>query len=247
MNELIIHPELNLFPDIIDINEHNIVMKSPYGFIDYYFEMNKETLRDVDLYRNFIMGAERTFRASREYKLYKSYCMEVLGIKQCQILGNITESDAELELHHNVLGLFDICLLITEHIINTVGKITSFDLVEILIQEHYNNNIGLTFLSKTAHQIYTNDPDGYIPPEQTFGRWWVLLSKYKYGITFEIAKKVIEYLKKYQDRMPTTIDLPHQEEILSFAYLNEYGMDQSLCGYLPYGPEMINGGEFTGV
>ena len=60
------------------------------------------------------------------------------------------------------------------HYINTVGYINSMQLIQLLIMEHYNNRVGITFLSKTAHQIYTNDPNGYIPPEQTFGKWWEL-------------------------------------------------------------------------
>ena len=74
-------------------------------------------------------------------------------------------------------------------------------MIELLIREHYNNRVGVTFLSKTAHQMYTNDPDGYIPPDMTFGRWWELLSIYKYGITYDIANKVIKYIQKYQNEI----------------------------------------------
>ena len=152
-------------------------------------------------------------------------------------MGNVTSEGAEIELHHNVLGLFDICLLISSHIINTVGVISTFDLVQLLIQEHWANRVGITFLSKTAHQMYTNDPDGYIPPEQTFGRWWELLDRYRYGITFDIANKIIKYIQKYQDNLPTSIRIPQQEEILSFAHYNEYGWPQEQCGYLPNNDE----------
>lgn len=233
MNDISINQQYNQYPDIISYDDKNPSLSSPNAQFDLPFYQTKESLMDVDVYRNFLKNAEIRFRASKEYKAYKSYLIESLGIDRCQVFGNVSVDDATIELHHNVLGLFDICLLISSHIINTVGIISSFDLVQLLIQEHYNNNVGIVFLSKTAHQIFTNTPDSYIPPEQTFGKWWNLLSKYRYGITYDIAKKVINYLDKYSKQMPTTINLPQQETILSFAYYNEYGWPANDCGYLP--------------
>lgn len=232
MNDLIVRNNYNPYPSIITFNENNPIVRSPYASMDLQFYQTKETLMDVDTFRNFLKNAETRFRASREYKAYKHYLMD-LGMDRCQIMGNVTSEDAEIELHHNVLGLFDICLLISSHIINTVGVITTFDLIQLLIQEHWANRVGVTFLSKTAHQIYTNDTDGYIPPDMTFGKWWELLDRYRYGITFDIANKIIRYIQKYQDSLPTSIRIPQQEEILTFAHFNEYGWPQENCGYLP--------------
>ena len=223
----------NYYPSIIEYAKHNTAVRSPYAATDLYFYQTKETLMDIDVYRNFLRNAETRFRASKEYKAYKSYLIENLGINKCQIFGNINVDDADIELHHNVLGLMDICLLISSHVVNTIGIITTFDLIELLIQEHYNNRVGVTFLSKTAHQVYTHDPNGYIPPEMTFGKWWELLSRYKYGITYDIASKVINYLNKYQSQLPTSVQIPQNEEILSYASFNEYGWPKELCGEIP--------------
>ena len=236
MNEIAVRNNYNPYPSVITFNDSNPTIRSPYATLDLQFYQTKETLMDVDTYRNFLKNAESRFRASREYKAYKHYLMD-MGMDRCQIMGNVTSEGAEIELHHNVLGLFDICLLISSHIINTVGVISTFDLVQLLIQEHWANRVGITFLSKTVHQMYTNDPDGYIPPEQTFGRWWELLDRYRYGITFDIANKIIKYIQKYQDNLPTSIRIPQQEEILSFAHYNEYGWPQEQCGYLPNNDE----------
>ena len=243
MNELItVQQEYNQYPDIITFDEKNPTVRSPYAVTDLMFYQTRETLQDIDIFRNFLRNAETRFRATREYKAYKAYLIESLGINRCQIFGNITMDDADIELHHNVLGLFDICLLITLHTINTVGIISTFDLIQLLIQEHWNNRVGVTFLSKTAHQIYTNDPNGYIPPEMTFGAWWELLTRYKYGITYDLANKVIRYIQKYQNKLPVSINIEQQEQILSFAYFNEYGTPKEDCGYLP-GSYNIDGSE----
>ena len=232
MNELsTINQQYNQYPDIISFDDKNPTLRSPYAVTDLLFYQTKETLQDIDTFRNFLKNAESIFRASKEYKAYKSYLIEYLGINRCQIFGNVTVDDATIELHHNVIGLFDICLLITLHTVNTVGIISTFDLIQLLIQEHFENRVGVTFLSKTAHQKFTNDPNGYIPPDMTFGTWWELLNKYKYGITFDLANKVINYIKRYQDNMPVSISLEQQDQILSFAAFNEYGMPKEECGY----------------
>ena len=234
MNELVnVDNTYNNYPEIITYDEKNPTLNSPTATVDLPFYQTRDSLMDVDVFRSFLKNAESRFRATKEYKAYKAYLIESLGINRCQIFGNITTEDANIELHHNVLGLFDICLLIASHIVNTIGVISTFDLVQMLIQEHYNNRVGIVFLSETAHQMFTNDPEGYIPPEMTFGKWWELLSEYKYGITYEIANKVIKYIKKYQDHFPMSINLPQQEQILSFAHFNEYGTPLEDVGPLP--------------
>lgn len=244
MNEII--QQFNQYPNIIDYNIKNPSLHSPYAPYDLPFYQTKETLMDVDTFRSFLKNAEQRFRASKEYKAYKSYLIENIGIDRCQILGNITIDDADIELHHNILGLFDICLLITSHIINTIGIITTFDLIELLIQEHYENRVGITFLSKTAHQLFTNDPNAYIPPEMTFGKWWELLTRYKYGITFDIANKVVRYLRKYQDSLPSSVDIRLQDQVLQWSQFNEYGVPPADCGSIPYENEFSDGGYFNG-
>lgn len=237
MNEVVVHQEYNNYPSIISFDQKNPTVRSPYATTDLPFYQTRETLMDVDVFRNFLKNAESRFRASAEYKAYKAYLIEYLGINRCQVFGNITTEDAEIELHHNVLGLFDICLLIASHVVSTVGIISTFDLIELLIQEHWNNRVGVTFLSKTAHQMFTNNIDSYIPPEMTFGKWWELLYRYKYGITYDIANKVVNYLQKAKNNIPTTINIPQQEEIMSYAYFNEYGWPQEDCGFLPNNQE----------
>lgn len=231
MDELVVRKEFNEYSDIITYDEKNPTVRSPYATMDLPFYQTRETLMDVDTFRSFLKNAESRIRSSKGYKAYKAYLIESLGIDRCQVFGNITTDDADIELHHNVIGLFDICLLITQHIINTVGCISSFDLIELVIQEHYHNRVGVTFLSETAHQLYTNDPDGYIPPEMTFGKWWELLYLYRYGITFDLANKVIKYLNKYQNNEHLSVNPNIQDQILNFAQFNEYGMDPADCGY----------------
>lgn len=245
MNELVVQNQYNEYPEIITYDNLNPSVTCPYADTDLQFYMTKDSLMDTDLYRDFLRNSETRFRASKEYKAYKSYLIEYLGIDRCQVFGNISFEDADIELHHNVLGLFDICILISSHVVNTVGIISTFDLIQLLIQEHNANRVGITFLTKTAHQKYTADPEGYIPPEMTFGKWWELLDRYRYGITYDIANKVINYIKKYNNEMPISINIQQQEQILNYAFANEYGMPKEQLGALPNYQEFGYGGGYS--
>lgn len=231
-NQLQVLPDYNLYPDVIKYDIKNPYIHSPNADYDIYFYQTKETLADVEIYREFIKNAENRFRRSAYYKTYKSYLID-LGLDRGQVMGNITTEDATIELHHNILNLFDITLMICEHVINTVGVITTFDLVQILIMEHMENRIPITFLPKTAHQMYTGNSQSYIPPNMTFGKWWELLYRYRYGITLEIAYKIVNYIRKYQNELPISIDIQQQEQILNFAYYNDYGYPAVDCGAIP--------------
>lgn len=222
MNELM---NIDYQSEIINKDpDGNPIISSSNAEFDLSFYQTEQSILDPEVYRNFLKNAESRFRRSKEYKAYKASLMS-MGFDKCQIMGNIEASDmVDIELHHNVLNLFDICILISKHVILTFGKISTFDLIELLIHEHFQNRVGVTFLSVTSHQQYTGDPDGYIPPEMTFGKWWELLEIYKYGITYEIANKVNRYINKYRNQLPVTINIQMQEQILNFAYYNQFGM-----------------------
>ena len=235
--------ETNISGDIITLGEKNPTIRVPNSTIDISFYQTKDTLSDPEVYNNFIRNVERRFRASKEYKLYKSYLME-LGFDHCMIMGNIEASyekngKVDVELHHNILNLKDDCILICEHVLNTIGYISTIDLIQLLINEHFANRIPCCFLSTTAHEMFTNNPDAYIPPNMTFGKWWELLSNYRYGITYDIANKINRYIEKYQNEMPTTIQIIPQEQILNFAYYNEYGAPVSEYDFQPMSPAQL--------
>lgn len=226
MDELFIPVER---PEIQILTEDNINPRlcSPSSEFDLPFYQTRETITDPERYKSFLKNAERRFRASKEYKMYKAYLMD-LGFDHCQVLGNIESGDnVDIELHHNILNLFDICILISEHMLNTIGYISTFDLIQLLIMEHFNNRVGVVFLSTTAHELYTNNPNAYIPPSMTFGKWWELLDKYKYGITYDIAKKLVDYINKYNNEIPCSIKIMQQEQILNYARYNEYTLSTS--------------------
>ena len=98
MNELVVQNEYNVYPEVIQFDTKNPTLRSPYAPNDLPFYQTRETLMDVDTFRNFLKNAESRFRASKEYKAYKSYLIEHIGIDRCQIFGNINVDDADIEM-----------------------------------------------------------------------------------------------------------------------------------------------------
>ena len=185
------------YPDIESFcTGTNIILSSPNSDIVYQFAQTKETIGlDAEMYNEFLKNAISRFRKSPTYKGYKSHLYDI-GMDRCQVLGNITDQMAKLEMHHNFLNIHDIALLITEHTLNTTGEITTFDLVQLLKTEHKLDNIPLVMLCKTVHQMYHANDEFILPASMCFGDWRTLLEKYKYGVTLSIAYKVINFLKR---------------------------------------------------
>ena len=195
------------------------------------FYQTRDTLADMDRYKAFIDNCTHRFRKSRTYKSYKSYLMS-MGLDRCQVIGNIQDGMANIEMHHNFLTIYDITILISQHILNTVGRCTTFDIVALLMQEHRNNNIPIVMLSETVHQLYHDNPDFYIPISMTFGKWWDLLIKYRYGITLDIAYKVVKYIQNCQrnNELNTVEFFKLSDDIKNWGEYNEYNYYNNYCG-----------------
>lgn len=203
-------------------------VSSPNAEYDLLFAVTRDVLLDVEVYKSFLNNAISRFRQSKYYKAYKSYLMG-LGLDKCAIMGNVDDSMATIEMHHNFLTIHDIALMITEHVINTVGSITTFDLIQLLINEHWKNRIPIVMLSETLHEVYHADTGNFIPPNATFGKWWELIYEYRFGITIDIAKKIVRYIDAYQNSPMGNMFVSMRKDILGFAQYNEYGYPANKC------------------
>ena len=182
-------------PGIVGYMENdNPTLSSPYTPFILQFYQTVDSLYNIEDYRNFLKNVESTFRSSREYKAIKARLIES-GMSNCQVHGNLNSEMVSIEMHHNMLTLFDLAMIITEHMIRTYGKISSFDVERLLAEAHQNNEVLLVMLSKTPHQMYHNNSEFFLPFEMCIGEPWKFLEKYKYGITQDIAYKILRYLR----------------------------------------------------
>jgi hypothetical protein len=217
------------YPDIFIYNDLNPTLTSPNSPFEVPFAQTRETLMDVEIYKQFLENAIQRFRRGKTYKHYKHHLMG-MGLNRCQYHSNIRSSEEEematIEMHHHVLTIFDIALIITESILNTHGAITTFDLVEILKIEHTRYNVCTVMLCKTCHQLHHNDANFIIPTRLGFGDWAGFLAKYRNGITRDVAFKVLYFVKKelesHEINEQNTLQLLSiRDNILNWSEYNE--------------------------
>ena len=176
----------------------NPTISSPNSEYAIPFYQTRDSLTDVDVYRQFLKNVEMRVRKSETYKNYKSFLMG-LGFDHCQIHGYINSTMATIEMHHCIFTLFDIAMLITEHLLNTVGYVSTFDVVQLIKEEHKAGNVALVMLSKTPHQVYHADKSFFIHPDMCVGNWPNLIKKYNKGLTQDLAFNLLYYIKKAID------------------------------------------------
>lgn len=218
-------------PDIFVYNDYNPTLHSPNSPYDVSFAQTRDTLLDVEIYKRFLDNAITRFRASKTYKHYKAHLMN-LGLNKCQIMSNISsDEDAEMatiEMHHNILTIFDVALILTEHYLNKYGCITTFDLVELLRLEHINFRVCTVMLTKTAHQLVHTDPNFVIPPGMCFGDWPKFLELYHDGITRDICFKIIYYIKNIIDT-GKAVDKDIEQLLIIKDYVEQWSEYNEMC------------------
>lgn len=211
----------NMLPDIHRVDSINPTLQAEAEIFELSFYQTKETLSDVESYRSFLRSAINRFRSSRTYKNYKAFLCD-LGLNRCQLHGNLSSEMVTIEMHHNILTIFDIALLLTEHILATKGYITTFDLVEELKFVHTDHQVPLVMLSLTAHQMYHNEPLFNIDPNMCIGRWDILLNNYCYGITQDLGIKINTYFNQSKNTDHEYLDI--RDNILSWG--GDYNVKQ---------------------
>lgn len=192
----------------------------PYG-ISFY--QTKDTLMDTDIYLRFIRSAESRFRASRFYKQYKSYIMD-LGIYRDQRHPSLTSEMVEIEMHHNFLTLEYMAIILTEYTLKTSGRIDTFTLEQLLEEQHRENRISVIMLSETEHQAHHANPTDFISNRQCFGNPYEFLNRYIDGMTLDISFNLLMHLRQeeqYGGSHDTNI-ITARNEILSWQQNNNY-------------------------
>lgn len=176
------------------------ILRDPNGIEELHFRINNEI--DIAEYERFINNAIKRFHNSKTYTNYKAFLFSI-GLNRSQLLGNLTSDmgDKLIEMHHNMLTIFDIAFIICEHTLRSKGSITSFELVRLLKREHKEHHVMLVMLDVTSHQkleaskhLDEEDKRIFIHPKMCFGDWVAFLNRYYLGITQDIAKKIIHYL-----------------------------------------------------
>ena len=180
--------------DIEYTNDENLTVSSENDIFEIVYDKDARYLQDLDVFIKFIKACEPEVRKHPDYSLFVDTVRETC-MSQCQILGNITSSDAVIEAHHGPLfTLFDYCVIITNFLLKKEGKVTTFRVAKLVLDEHFAGNVQIVMLAKTPHQLIDTG-EIFINLNQGIGKVINFIKKYKEGLDETYIKKINAYIR----------------------------------------------------
>lgn len=188
-------------PDIIYDTDNNTTHTTPvidsissYYKIPYYKDTNY--FSSYDSYISFVKGCEKAVRQNDRYRKYINYLKKEVKLNKCQVLKNVTDEDATIEMHHGpIFTLFDICAIVLEYYIIKKWKISTFRIANTVLDEHIQNRIQVVMVSKTVHEEIHNG-DIFINYKQAYGNIGAFIRKYEEAISDEYRDQINKYVDR---------------------------------------------------
>lgn len=211
---------------------NNPIVESPDQPYSISFAQTRNTLIDTDIYSRFVISCMNNFKRLRFYKSYKAELMR-LGIVMDQRMPALTSEMVTIEMHHNLPTLKQATIMIIEHLLNHIGRCTTFDVVQLLEDAHRKNWIDVIMLSKTQHEYHHANPADFISTRQCFGNPDQFIAHYIDGMTLDIAYNILLQIKQemqYGDSYSPMI-IKARDNILSWQYYNGVFIDSTQSIY----------------
>lgn len=176
------------------INDEEMTITSDLVLEDISYYKPKDYFMRLDNYVNFIKSAAKLVRKHPDYDHWVNTIREE-QVDHCQVLGNISRYDAELQVHHGPLfTLFDYCMIVLNYLLaQDYSKITTFKVAELVILEHVAGHVQGVVLCKTVHQLIDTG-EVFINLNQGIGNINAFIDTYKDGLDDKIKEKINNYI-----------------------------------------------------
>lgn len=184
-------------PDII-YNKDKItpIVDARASFYQIPFFKDDEYFNSIDSYTAFIKGCERIVRQNDRYSKYISYLKKEVKLNKCQVLKDIDDLDASIEMHHGpIFTLYDICAIVVEYFLAKKWKITTFKIADVVLTEHQKNRIQVVMLSSSIHE-QVHQRNIFINMNQAYGNLPEFLKKYGPYMPDEYKEKLNNYIDR---------------------------------------------------
>jgi hypothetical protein len=184
-------------PDILYTeNKITPILDSHSSFYNIPMYKDEDYLANYESYVNFVKGIEKMVRTNDRYRKYISYLKKEVKLDRCQVLKNITDEDATIEMHHGpVFTLFDVCAIILEYFVLKKWKISTYRVADVVLDEHQKNRIQVVMVSTTVHQEIHNG-DLFINIHQAWGDLNAFIKKYGIAMTDEYRDQLNRYIDR---------------------------------------------------
>lgn len=221
-NAIIKGYELDTPPAIIqmhDIPEYNL----------YDFDLN-----DEKSFKKYMQTVERVVRTSFEYRAYTNYLREYMDMNQCAFYQNVNNTDTvkvRIEIHHEPLSLYDICLIVYNKRVSFNEPLDEEYVAKEVMYLHYNLMVGLIPLAETVHQL-VHAQYLFVPTTAVLGKYREFVERYKpYMLPEQL--EVLEHIEEATQ----VYDSDDAKTVLAKNYIY---VDMSGAYQLPKSEDIIN-------
>ena len=181
-------------------------------------------LADEKSFKKYMKAIEKSVRSSFEYKQMVSYLREYMDMNQCAFYQNVNNVDTtrvKIEIHHEPLSLYDICLIVYNKRVAFNEPLDEEYVAKEVMYLHYNLMVGLIPLAETVHEL-VHACYLFVPPTAVLGKYKEFVERYKpYMLTeqLEVLEHIEEATKAYDsDEAKTILSTNYIYMDLSGAY-----------------------------
>lgn len=181
-------------------------------------------LADEKSFKKYMKAIEKSVRSSFEYKQIVSYLREYMDMNQCAFYQNVNNVDTtrvKIEIHHEPLSLYDICLIVYNKRVAFNEPLDEEYVAKEVMYLHYNLMVGLIPLAETVHEL-VHACYLFVPTTAVLGKYKEFVERYKpYMLTeqLEVLEHIEEATKAYDsDEAKTILSTNYIYMDLSGAY-----------------------------
>jgi len=200
-----------------------------YNLYDY-------DLNDEKSFKKYLQAIEKSVRTSFEYRALVAYLREYMDMNQCAFYKNVNNIDTtkiRIEIHHEPLSLFDICLIVYNKRVAFNEPLDEEFVAKEVMYLHYNLMVGLIPLAETVHQL-VHAQYLFVPTTAVLGKYREFVNRYEpYMLPeqLEILEKIEQATEAYNDDDAKTLlstnyiyvdmtgayDMPRTEDIIAMV------------------------------
>lgn len=198
-------------------------LESPPAVIDMHdvpaYEGYDYDLNDEKSFKKYLLSIEKCVRNSFEYKSMVQFLRDYVDMDRCAFYQNISNADStkiHIEIHHEPLSLFDICLIIYNKRVAFHESLDEEWVAKEVMYYHYNLMVGLIPLAETVHEL-VHDNYLFVPTTAVYGKYREFVNMFEPYMTPE-QLEMLDHIEE----ATKTYDWDNARDILSknFIYLN---------------------------
>jgi len=106
-------------------------------------------------YGKFIKSCEKIIRTCPEYKQWRSYITDVLGIQTCCLTNEIME-ETSIAIHHHIPSLYSITKAMINKRISEEQRFSSLEIALDVMTLHFENRVGFLPIINSLHEKFHN-------------------------------------------------------------------------------------------